>query len=63
MAMEYGIPDQRGLRCNCHGWLFNEEGRRLEQPFEDRTHPEARYRDEITIKAYPVQELGGLIFA
>jgi 5,5'-dehydrodivanillate O-demethylase oxygenase subunit len=62
-SLEYGIPDERGLRCNYHGWLFDQEGRCLDQPFEDRTHPEARFKDKIRIKAYPVQELGGLVFA
>ena len=63
MSMEYGIPDERGLRCAYHGWLFDSKGRCLEQPFEDRTLAENRYKDKVTIKAYPVEELGGLIFA
>ena len=63
LSMEYGIPDERGLRCAYHGWLFDAKGRCLEQPFEDRTLAENRYKDKVTIKAYPVAELGGLIFA
>jgi len=63
LSMEYGIPDQRGLRCAYHGWLFDAKGRCLEQPFEDRTLAENRYKDRISIKAYPVEALGGLIFA
>jgi 5,5'-dehydrodivanillate O-demethylase len=63
LSMEYGIPDQRGLRCAYHGWLFDAQGRCLEQPFEDRTLAENRYKDKVRIKAYPVEELGGLIFA
>jgi 5,5'-dehydrodivanillate O-demethylase len=63
LSMEYGIPDQRGLRCAYHGWLFDATGRCLEQPFEDRTIAENRSKDRISIKAYPVEELGGLIFA
>ncbi len=63
LSMEYGIPDPRGLRCAYHGWLFDAKGHCLEQPFEDRTLAENRYRDKVRIKAYPVQELGGLIFA
>jgi 5,5'-dehydrodivanillate O-demethylase len=63
MSMEYGIPDDRGLRCAYHAWLFDATGKCLEQPYEDRTRPEARYRDKVTITAYPVQELGGLLFA
>jgi 5,5'-dehydrodivanillate O-demethylase len=63
MAMEFGIPDERGLRCAYHAWLFDPAGNCLEQPWDDRKHPEAHFRDKIKIKAYPVQELGGLIFA
>ena len=55
----YGIPDQCGLRCPYHGWLFDETGACTERPME------ARPSLEITQKlaAYPVQELGGLVFA
>jgi 5,5'-dehydrodivanillate O-demethylase len=63
MSLEYGIPEEVGLRCAYHGWLFDAKGRCLEQPFEDLTHREGRYKDEIRIKAYPVQALGGLVFA
>lgn len=63
MSLEHGIPDAQGLRCAYHGWVYDAAGKCVEQPFEDRTVPEARYRDRITITAYPVQELGGLLFA
>ena len=63
LSMEFGIPDERGLRCAYHGWLFDAKGRCLEQPFEDRALDHNTYKDKVTIKAYPVQELGGLIFA
>jgi 5,5'-dehydrodivanillate O-demethylase len=63
LSMEYGIPDARGLRCAYHGWLFDAKGRCVEQPFEDRTLERNTYKDKVTIKAYPVRELGGLIFA
>ena len=33
----YGIPEQEGLRCPYHGWLFNEKGQCLEMPAEART--------------------------
>jgi 5,5'-dehydrodivanillate O-demethylase len=63
LSMEYGIPEERGLRCAYHGWLFDASGRCLEQPFEDRTLSGNPYKDKVRIKAYPVEELGGLIFA
>src|SRR5438132_11666595 len=35
----------------------------MAQPYEGMAHPEARLRDQIRIKAYPVEELGGLLWA
>jgi len=51
------------LRCNYHGWLYDEAGGCLAQPYEDVAYPEGRLRDAVHIKAYPVAELGGLIWA
>src|SRR5947207_5280257 len=31
-SLEYGIPEDEGLRCCYHGWLFDQRGRCLEQP-------------------------------
>jgi 5,5'-dehydrodivanillate O-demethylase oxygenase subunit len=63
MSLEYGIPQENGLRCAYHGWLFDPQGRCLEQPFEEYTNPQARFKDKIRIKAYPAQALGGMVFA
>ncbi len=60
VSMEYGIPEQEGLRCPYHGWLFNHEGRCLEQPAEPW---DSTFKDRVTTKSYPVQALGGLVFA
>ena len=59
MDMLYGIPEQEGLRCAYHGWLFNFEGQCVEQPAEP---PNSRFKDKVRIAAYPAQELGGLIW-
>jgi 5,5'-dehydrodivanillate O-demethylase len=59
-SLHLGIPDERGLRCCYHGWLFDKEGRCLDQPLEP---PSLKMKDKIRIKAYPVQEMGGLIWA
>jgi 5,5'-dehydrodivanillate O-demethylase len=56
----YGIPEEQGLRCPYHGWLYNEKGQCLEQPAEA---PDSTFKDRIKIPAYPVQALGGLVFA
>jgi 5,5'-dehydrodivanillate O-demethylase len=56
ISMSYGIPERCGLRCAYHGWVYNAEGRVVEMPFEPACLP-------LKIPAYPVQVLGGLIFA
>jgi 5,5'-dehydrodivanillate O-demethylase len=61
--LSYGSVEDCGLRCNYHGWLYGETGQCLAQPFEETTHPEARYKDRITIKAYPVEAKAGLLWA
>jgi 5,5'-dehydrodivanillate O-demethylase len=61
--MSYGFVEACGLRCNYHGWLFDQNGRCMEQPYEDVAAPEARFRDKVRIKAYPVETRGGLIWA
>jgi 5,5'-dehydrodivanillate O-demethylase len=61
--MSYGFVEQCGLRCNYHGWLFDETGRCMEQPYEEIEAPEAKFKDRVRIKAYPVKTLAGLIWA
>jgi 5,5'-dehydrodivanillate O-demethylase len=61
-SLAYGVVEDEGIRCQYHGWKFDETGACIEQPFEDTTHPEDNFRDKCGIKSYPVQELGGLVF-
>ncbi len=61
--LAYGIPKARGLRCMYHGWLYDETGQCIEQPFEETVRPDARFKDKVKLKGYPVQELAGLLFA
>ena len=61
--LSYGYVEECGLRCNYHGWLYGADGSCLAQPYEDMAHPETRLKDEVRIKAYPVEELGGLLWA
>lgn len=59
-SLFYGIPTEDGLRCAYHGWAFNGEGRCVEQPNEREG---SQLKDKVRAKAYPVRELGGLVFA
>ena len=56
----YGIPEQEGIRCPYHGWRFNEKGQCLEMPAEA---PDSTFKDRVTAKTYPVEELAGMVFA
>jgi 5,5'-dehydrodivanillate O-demethylase len=60
VELRYGVPEKEGLRCPYHGWLYDAEGRCIEQPAEPA---ESTFKDKVRITAYPVQELAGLVFA
>jgi 5,5'-dehydrodivanillate O-demethylase len=59
-SLEYGMPETAGLRCCYHGWLFDERGNCLEQPAEPDY---SMFMTKVKARAYPVQELGGLLWA
>jgi 5,5'-dehydrodivanillate O-demethylase len=61
--LSYGYLESDGLRCSYHGWLYDHTGRCLAQPYEDVANPKARFKDKITIKAYPIQAKAGLLWA
>jgi 5,5'-dehydrodivanillate O-demethylase oxygenase subunit len=61
--LSYGFVEACGIRCNYHGWLYAEDGQCLEQPYDDIANPKGRFKDKITIKAYPVAEKAGLLWA
>ncbi len=61
--ISYGFVEDCGIRCNYHGWRFDQDGRCVEQPFEDTAHPEVRFRDKVRTTAYPVEEKAGLLWA
>jgi 5,5'-dehydrodivanillate O-demethylase len=58
--LSYGVPEPEGIRCAYHGWLYDVNGNCVDQPSEPTG---SRFKDKVKIKAYPVEELGGLIFA
>jgi 5,5'-dehydrodivanillate O-demethylase oxygenase subunit len=61
--LSYGFVEPQGLRCNYHGWLFDETGRCTEQPYEDIAAAEAGFKHRVRVNAYPVQAHAGLIWA
>ena len=57
--LSYGVPEENGIRCAYHGWIFNEHGQCVDQPSE----PEgSKFKEKVRIKAYPAHELGGLVW-
>jgi 5,5'-dehydrodivanillate O-demethylase len=55
-SLSVGFCDKNGIRCGYHGWLYGLDGKVIEQPAEPALNK------QVKIKAYPAEELGGLIF-
>tara|TARA_Y100000817_G_scaffold41862_1_gene28674 strand:+ start:1280 stop:2605 length:1326 start_codon:yes stop_codon:yes gene_type:complete len=59
-SLAYGIPEDAGIRCAYHGWIFNETGACVDQPSE----PEgSKFKDKVKLKAYKAQDYAGAIWA
>jgi 5,5'-dehydrodivanillate O-demethylase oxygenase subunit len=59
-SLFYGIPTAAGLRCPYHGWEFDRTGACVAQPNEPA---ESTFKSKVCTPSYPVEELGGLLFA
>jgi len=59
-SLLHGHVDAQGIRCPYHGWKFDGSGACLEMPAEPADSPLLR---RACVRAYPVEELGGLVFA
>ena len=59
-SLYYGFLEEGGIRCPYHGWLYDASGKCVEQPFEPA---QSMMRHTIRHPAYPVEELGGILFA
>ncbi len=57
--LSYGRVEDGGLRCIYHGWLYDVQGRCLEQPGEPNG---GEHRQSICHLAYPCMEMAGLVF-
>lgn len=56
----FGRLEDGGLRCPLHGWLFDIEGKCLEQPAEP---PGSNFHTKINHLSYPCTERNGIVFA
>jgi 5,5'-dehydrodivanillate O-demethylase len=43
--LSYGFVEETGIRCNYHGWLMDEAGRVIDQPYDDTVNPRLRTRE------------------
>lgn len=59
-SLYYGRVEDQGIRCCYHGWLFDVQGRCLDQPCEPQR---GAHRDKVRQPWYPVREQYGLIWA
>jgi len=55
----YARNEECGLRCVYHGWKFDVAGRVLDMPAEPAR---SRFKDNVTIKAYPCRERNGVVW-
>lgn len=58
-SLACGRVDERGIQCPYHGWSFDPDGRCLAIP-SDPGNPVLLAK--AATRAYPVEELGGLLF-
>jgi len=64
LSLEYGVCENKGLRCAYHGWLFDVDGAVLETPGEPQGSAAAeRVCTTVHLGAYPAFEREGIIFA
>jgi 5,5'-dehydrodivanillate O-demethylase len=59
-SLAYGRIEGAHLRCAYHGWLFDRQGKCVEQPAEPSG---STYKNRVRQSAYPVEKLAGLIYA
>ncbi len=57
--LSFGRLEGDGLRCLYHGWLYDINGRCLDQPGEP---PGSQFKEKVHHKAYPCREVGNIIF-
>jgi 5,5'-dehydrodivanillate O-demethylase len=58
--LKHGIPEDEGLRCPYHGWMYDTTGQCIAQPCEEG---ENNFKESVKLPSYPVQGLGGLVWA
>lgn len=59
-SLACGMLDGDDIRCAYHGWKYDKQGQCVDTPAEPET---STLKQRIKIASYPVQEMGGLVWA
>ena len=59
-SLEFGVVEERGIRCCYHGWQFDVDGTILDTPGEPAN---STLKDRLRQGSYPVHEYRRLVFA
>jgi phenylpropionate dioxygenase-like ring-hydroxylating dioxygenase large terminal subunit len=59
-SLEFGVIEERGIRCCYHSWQFDIDGRILDTPGEPA---HSKIKEKTFQGAYPTREFAGLVFA
>ena len=59
-SLFFARNEECGIRCAYHGWKYDVSGHCVDMPSEPET---SRFREHISIRAYPARERGGIIWA
>src|SRR5437870_10468075 len=58
-SLLYGRPEERGIACAYHGWLYDTAGNCLETPAEPA---DSKFHLTVKLKAYPVERFAGILW-
>lgn len=59
-SLFFGRNEEGGIRCVYHGWKFDVDGACVDLPSEPA---DSAFKDKISLKAYPVREKAGVVWA
>ncbi len=59
-SLALGRNEDCGLTCIYHGWKFDVDGNCLDMPSEPTA---SNFKDKVQARAYPVQEVAGIVWA
>ena len=59
VSLWFGRNEENGLRCPYHGWKYDVQGQCVDVPSEPA---ESGYCSRIKLKAYPLEERGGVLW-